>query len=264
MSVDVDGQENRIDGYAAFAPVYDEWQNLYGAFWKGVLPRLESVFAGLPPEDPASPGSFIDLGCGTGGLLLALRASHPRWRLCGLDASRAMLDVARRKANAASIEWVNGTFDGAFEAGGPVGQFRAAGAFFDALNHAAAPGALARSFAATAARLEPGGLFVFDLNNRLGYEAWWQDRRIFTGPGWTVTIDPSFDPVSGLARGRACIDRRHPPGGRGITDVTERCFSDEEIKQALAAAGFSVELFEAWAPEPADVPGKIWCVARRT
>jgi SAM-dependent methyltransferase len=45
---------------------------------------------------PAAPVSIVDVGCGTGTLTVLLaEAGH---RLFGLDASAAMLEVARRKA----------------------------------------------------------------------------------------------------------------------------------------------------------------------
>lgn len=231
------------DIYAALAPIYDEWQERYGAFWKAVLPRLE----GIGP-------SFLDLGCGTGSLLVALRRSHPDWRLCGLDGSAAMLDHARRKTD--TITWIHGGFET------PVpGTFAAAGAFFDALNHAHQTGALGRICTAVARALVPGGLFLFDLNNELGFSTWWQTPRAYVGPGWILQMEAGFDAATRLGHGRASIDRRGH--GRATTEVTERCYADDEVRAALDAAGFTVEATEPWSPRPNDVPGKTWWIARR-
>lgn len=50
--------------------------------------------------------TFVDLGCGTG--LLAAAAAAAARRVVGVDVSRAMLDVARRRSEA--VEWVDAGF----------------------------------------------------------------------------------------------------------------------------------------------------------
>ncbi|WP_327001278.1 class I SAM-dependent methyltransferase [Dactylosporangium sp. NBC_01737] len=51
----------------------------------------------LTPALPAAPAAVLDVGCGTGSLSVLLAgAGH---RVCGLDASPRMLDVARGKAD---------------------------------------------------------------------------------------------------------------------------------------------------------------------
>jgi SAM-dependent methyltransferase len=242
------------DAYAALAEVYDDWQERYGPFWKVVLPRLLDTLErhGLPGERP----SFADLGCGTGSLLLALRHRRPDWALTGVEASAAMLQAAGRKVGAGAVRWVHGSFTGRWT----EQLHAAAGSFFDAVNHAAAPGALTDLCAATARALAPDALFVFDVNNRRGFEAWWQGRRRYEGAGWTMTMDAHFDAAAGLAQGSALIERR---GQTTLTAVTERCFTDAEVDAALAGAGFTVLESAPWRPLPDDVPGKTWWVARR-
>jgi SAM-dependent methyltransferase len=245
------------DPYAALAPLYDSWQECFGAFWQRVLPRLEAELAALgrPPE----PLSFLDLGCGTGSLLLALQAAHPGWRLAGLDISAAMLEQARGKPGAAAITWLAAPFERA----PALGRFAAAGCFYDAFNHLPDVDALERALAGAAAALEPGGLLCFDVNNRDGYQAWWRHNERFAGPGWELVVETSFDAGAGRGRGRGRVrwDRdRHPATE---IDLYERCFSPEEIAGALARAGFALVRAEPWVVAPAAVAGKTWYVARR-
>src|SRR5258708_27643788 len=152
--------------YAALAPVYDRWQALDGnrPFWELVLGQLEPVLR----RRRAPITSSVDLGCGTGELLLALRARHPDWRLAGVDASPAMLAVARAKPGAAGITWREQAIEHAVD----EAPFDVAGAFYDTMNHLADRAALARSFHAVARLLAPGGLFVFDVTNALGFRRW--------------------------------------------------------------------------------------------
>ncbi|MEV0679722.1 class I SAM-dependent methyltransferase [Actinosynnema sp. NPDC050436] len=53
-----------------------------------------------------SASSVLDVGCGTGTLLAAARATGHTGRLCGLDPADGMLDQARRRDD---VEWVRGT-----------------------------------------------------------------------------------------------------------------------------------------------------------
>lgn len=240
------------ESYDAFAPIYDEWQERYGAFWRVVLPRLELELARMPDAS-----AFLELGCGTGALLGALRAQHPGWRLTGVDASAAMLARARLRRG---VGWLRARFDRL-----PIadGSFAAVGAFFDSVNHAAAPGELESLCSAAARALRPGGRFVFDVNNELGFRTWWQSRRVYATARWTLTMEASFDARARLAHGRAMV--QIGGGGRPrITEVTERCFSDEELHAALTGAGFRVETAEPWSPMAEDLPGKTWVVAVRS
>jgi SAM-dependent methyltransferase len=244
------------DPYEALAAIYDEWQERYGPFWELALPRLVETLERHGTPAGARP-TFVDLGCGTGALLFALRERYPAWSLVGVDDSASMLAAAAGNPGAGDITWLHRSFTEPFADGAG-----AAGAFFDAFNHAVAPGALAATFSAVARSLAPGGLLVFDLNNQRGVEAWWGAPRVYTGSGWTLTMDASFDPATRLARGRAVVDRLRPTR-RHITEVTERCFEDAEVAGSLEAAGLSVELVEPWKPLHDDIPGKTWWVARR-
>lgn len=244
------------DPYAALATIYDDWQERYGAFWRLVQPRLLNTLVRHAPAGAAgSTGGFADFGCGTGALLLSLRHKLPG-PLVGVDQSAGMLGQARRKPGAAEVAWVHGPFQTPLPA--PVA---AAGSFFDALNHAAAPGALSRVLGAVARAVTTGGLFIFDLNNQLGFQTWWQGTRVYDGPDWTLTMEATFDQATGLAQGRAIVERPHLPVA--ITDVVERCFTRDQVARALTIAGFEVLAAEPWCPMDGDVPGKTWWVARR-
>jgi SAM-dependent methyltransferase len=238
------------DDYFGLADIYDDWQEEYGPFWRLCEPRLEAVLRRLPPPQPVA---LVDLGCGTGSLVLGLRRRHPDWALTGLDASAAMIAAARRKPGADAVTWQHAGFADL------RGPHTVAVSFFDALNHAAGPGAFDQAVAAVGRALVPGGLFVFDLNNRLGFEAWWQGRRIYQTERWTLTMDASFDADAGLAHGTATITRPgHPPVS---TEVSERAFSEADVRAALEKNGLTVAACEPWRPLTDDVPGKTWWVA---
>jgi SAM-dependent methyltransferase len=206
----------------------------------------------LDRHAPPAPVDLVDLGCGTGALLLALRHRHWDWTLTGLDGSAAMIEAARHKRGADQVNWVHAPFEDV------RGPHTVAVSFFDALNHAPA---LAPVCSAVGQALVPGGLFIFDLNNRVGFESWWQGQRRYETRGWTMVMDATFDASAARARGQAVIT--HADGSTAVTDVTERCYEEAEVRDALERAGFSILASDPWRPMPGDVPGKTWWIARR-
>jgi SAM-dependent methyltransferase len=249
------------DLYDAIAPIYDEWQS-----WRGMTPfarvAAERLHAILDREaDAARAGgdrpALLDVGCGTGTLLTEVRRARPAWRLAGVDASAGMLAVARAKlAGAPGVTLAQAKL------GAPLpfpATFGVCTAFYDTLNHLMDAEALARAFAAAAAVLRPGGVLVFDVTSRRGFEDWWNTTNQFAGKGWRMLVDASFDPASELATGDVTFERG------GITrrfTIRERYFSRDEIGAALAAAGFRIEQEEAWSPFPVGGLGKAWWSAR--
>jgi len=75
---------------------YDEWATAYDddlAAWSYQAPaRVAGTVVSHRPE----AGSVLDVGCGTGLVARALRASGVRAKVWGLDISRASLEVAHR------------------------------------------------------------------------------------------------------------------------------------------------------------------------
>lgn len=247
------------DPYDALALIYDRWQDRFGRFSDLVLPRLLPALRRHAAER-ASCGrpvmSFVDVGCGTGTLLLALASSQPDWRLAGTDACTGMLECARNKPGASGIVWQQAEMGAPL----PAGPHAAAGSFFNALNNLPDTTALHRAFLAIAAALEPGGRFIFDVNNRAGYSSWWEGRDDYRGDGWRFSLECEFDPSSARAHGRAvvCVGER-----REELQLHERCFDDDEIEIALLAAELAPSVREPWAPYDTGEPGKTWWEARR-
>jgi SAM-dependent methyltransferase len=263
--------------YALLAPIYDQWQALAGAtpFWELALDKLEPVLR--RGRDAPVVRSFVDLGCGTGELLLALHVRHPDWRLAGIDASEAMLAEARNKPGAAAVSWWAGDLTrlddvvrNARTAAGPpnVGlTFDAAGAFYDTINHLLDRSALEKTFAGVAGRLlAPGGLFIFDVTNVRGFAAWWKGNLTWRGDGWQVESEMSFQPETapGAYEGTAQAEVTVTHHGKiARAALTQRCFSDETIRAALQAAGLRVESTHPWSPFVSDANGKTLWIASK-
>jgi predicted TPR repeat methyltransferase len=240
------------DPYDVLAPVYDEWHESLGLEW---VTRLETHLARYGSMRDGL--SLLDLGCGTGTLLVEMRARHPSWRLMGVDASAAMLAEAKRKPRADTIDWMHAAFEDVRGSGG----FDVVGCFFDALNHLLPDGALAKALAAASAALVPGGLLIFDLNNQRGCEEGSLTRSSVSFRTWGASSHTVFDPRTRVETTRFKV--RLQAGAPVETVLRRRCFTPEEVAAALDTAGFVIELEEAWSLAHAQTLGKTWYVARK-
>jgi SAM-dependent methyltransferase len=276
--------------YDAIAPIYDEWQA-----WDGMTPfatvaavklaaalRREArrkargepasfarrapsregpgTLSGFPSQSPhARPGepfAHLDLGCGTGTTLVELRRRQPDWRLAGVDGSRGMLAAARAKPTADTIAWAQARLGDPL----PCAGFDSCSILYDTLNHLTEPDAWARALRSVAEALRPGGLLIFDVTNRIGFERWWSARNLFGGDDWELTVAASFDPARNLGTADVTLAR---PGAAATFRLTERLYEAKEIRALVERAGFTIEHRRPWAPFPRSEPGKTWWVARR-
>ncbi len=89
-----DGAAGRAIDEAAVRSMYEEapYPDL-GADLKD----LESFFRPVADElSRRKQVRFLDVGCGTGHILVGVAKRHPDWDCCGIDLSQASLDVARQ------------------------------------------------------------------------------------------------------------------------------------------------------------------------
>jgi SAM-dependent methyltransferase len=244
--------------YDALAPIYDDWQASNGMRPFGLV-TLTKLLPMLERETHGEPLSFADVGCGTGTLLDGLATAHPDWRLVGIDASRGMLAAAQVKTEAPAIGWLRARLGDPLPfAGRP---FDAAGCFYDTLNHLPDPRALARALSSIASVVRPGGLVVFDLTNRLGFERWWRGCNDFRAASWRLTVDARFDRSTGIGTAEIRVERA---GNARVFPFVERLWDDAVLHRALAAAGLRLERADPWSPFNLDAPGKTWFVARKS
>ncbi|HEY0010891.1 MAG TPA: class I SAM-dependent methyltransferase [Candidatus Paceibacterota bacterium] len=82
------------------AGVYDLQQILNGAYF---------VYRHIVKDLMLNAGdSVLDIGCGTGTVLRQLQAKYPGARLHGIDPSKEMVEIARRKDRTARIDFTVG------------------------------------------------------------------------------------------------------------------------------------------------------------
>ncbi len=135
-------------------PSYDRVARFYDAIMDDPSPRAAIVLELVERHRP-KPASVLELACGTGAILERLDGVADR---TGLDVSAEMLALAR--ARLPGVTFVHGNMR-AFDLGR---RFDAVLCVFDSLNHLLDFREWESTFAAVADHLEPGGLFVFDVN----------------------------------------------------------------------------------------------------
>lgn len=149
-----------MDAYRGFAQVYDLFMS------DTPYEEWTDYLAGLMQEDGVSDGLVLDLGCGTGAVtrLLAERG----YDMIGLDISMEMLQVAMETEAQKGQNILYLCQDmREFELYGTV---RAVVSICDSMNYLLAEEELAKVVALANNYLDPGGVFIFDLNTRYKYE----------------------------------------------------------------------------------------------
>jgi len=220
-------------GYTAFAGYYDR---LMGDIdYKARARYLLSLFKLHDPHKP--PLSLLDLGCGSGSLALQLSALGID--VIGVDGSAEMLCLASDKANKSAVPLMllcqdmreldlYGTVDGAV-------------CTLDCLNHLCSTKELAEVFNRLFLFIQPGGLFIFDVNtvykhrfvlgdNSFVYEqddflCIWRNRLINRTAQVSMQLDFFVKQSKGYTR---------------LTDsLRERAYSQRTLKKLLSKAGFN-------------------------
>ncbi len=196
-------------GYHVLPRVYDRWQETYGGdFTSVILPRLLASIRRF--RIPVS--TFLDVGCGTGTLALAM--ARRGWRVWGVDASAEMVAVAERKRDEAGLKATFMRQDmRTLRAARPV---RLVTSMFDTLNHVESSQELLATFQAVHSALLPGGYFMFDVNNEHCYRTLWTQDEEIQHEDFTLLLENSFDATSGKARSRVTLT---PRTGEPVSEV---------------------------------------------
>jgi SAM-dependent methyltransferase len=237
-------------------------------------PRLVAVYDTVNPiaeyepfyldlASKLSASSIIDIGCGTG--LLTCELARRGHRLIGVEPSRAMLEVARRRTCGERVEWIEGEALGLGELRadlaimtGHVAQF-----FLDDDGWHSALVAIRKA-------LRQGGHIAFESRNPLVQP--WADEKIGDHVDWPSRTSRRRvdDPVAGRIEWwteileveddlvRSEIHYLFARSGEELVSTNELRFrTRSELSRSLSDAGFSVEsVFGDWDGRPADTASR--------
>jgi SAM-dependent methyltransferase len=220
------------DQYASIAPLYDDLAALPGV--RDFYPEWRRALLQAARTHGVVIRTLVDLACGTGNTAIPW-AERRGWVVAGVDASAAMLRVARRKSSA--VRWHHQD----------LSRLRlslraeAVTCHGDALNHLLDARRLQRAFRAAASLLVDGGLFLFDLNTA-AFMRWVDGREKMFRAGRHVCIaSNAFDQARGIATFRHTwfVAKGRMFARREVT-VRERAYADRDVRRMLRSAGFTV------------------------
>ncbi len=217
---------------------YDDFAWMYNKHWGSrFTPGALAVLGELVLPEITAGASILDLCCGTGQLAVIL--SEEGYHVTGIDGSDEMLKYARE--NAPGVELI---CDDARTFNLPS-SFNLVTSFFDSLNHVMTIEELASVFRNVYSCLREGGLFVFDLNLEPGFLAKWQGYYGIVEDDHVCLFLQSYDPEKRIARFDATMFRLTDYWYRSDVTILEKCYSVEEIRDTLSAAGFTIlDIFE--------------------
>ncbi len=172
-----------------------------------------------------TPGRLIDLGCGTGRLLLPF--ARQGYRVLGVDLSAEMLKVAAEKARAASVavDLLHANLT-ALEAI-PDASFDYAVCLFSTLGMVLGADQRRAVVAHAYRLLRPGGRFILHVHNR------WFNFWDPTGRKWLIR-----DWLRSWREGES--GDRVMPTHQGIAGLTLHLFTRREVIRLLKDAGFRI------------------------
>ncbi|BFL45774.1 class I SAM-dependent methyltransferase [Lactonifactor longoviformis] len=149
-----------MSAYQSFARVYDMFMdNIPYEEWGAYV-------SGLLKEYGIEDGLVLDLGCGTGSLTQVLAGMG--YDMIGVDNSAEMLEIAQEKKLESGLDILYLLQDmREFELYGTV---RAAVSICDSMNYILEEEELLEVFRLVNNYLDPGGIFIFDMNTRYKYE----------------------------------------------------------------------------------------------
>ena len=157
-----------MEAYTSFAVVYDTFMdNVPYEEWGEYL-------HGLLLEYGVEDGLVLDLGCGTGTMTEILASKG--YDMTGVDFSEEMLDIAMQKCAKSGHDILYLMQDmREFELYGTV---RAIVSVCDSMNYLTEDGDLEQVFRLANNYLDPGGLFIFDMNTEYKYREMLGDQTI--------------------------------------------------------------------------------------
>ena len=196
-------------------------------------------------------GLVVDLGCGNG--VTSRLLGEAGYDVLGIDASPAMLALARREAPAARFR--RGSFLDA-ELPPCVGVL-AAGEVLAYTERSLDP-----LFRRVRRALAPGGVFVLDLPGPARLPGARPSRNWWAGEGWAILIELTLDRERALlTRSMTTFVRAGRSWRRGEETHRQRVFRATDVAARLRRIGFSVRVRRGYTGER-FAPGHFVLVAR--
>jgi SAM-dependent methyltransferase len=257
------GEAGLMQAYGrVFARVYN---TMLVDFVTQVAPRILEFYANTSIGQ--THRFVLDLCCGTGQL--ALHFLGRGYTVVGLDLSEHMLQLARQNASqylaSGQVQFIQGDAT-RFTLATQVGLVTST---YDALNHLESLDALRDCFRCVFAALTGGGLFIFDLNTRVGLRRW-NNINVYDRPDTLMILRGIFDGQGDRALTKASGFARAPDGlyERFDETVFNTVFELRGVRDALRDTGWKrvhfarIEDLRTPLDDP-ETEGRVFVVAEK-
>ena len=232
-----------MDAYTSFAQVYDLFMDNvpyeeWAAYVRGILTEY-GICSGL----------VLDLGCGTGSLTECL--ARAGYDMIGVDSSEDMLEIAMDKRGRSGLDILYLLQDmREFELYGTV---RAVVSICDSMNYILDYADLVQVFRLVNNYLDPGGIFIFDLNTEYKYEALMGSRTFAEDreDGSFIWYN-EYSPEDHINEYDLTLFVREGKLFRRFQETHyQRAYSPAEVRRAAAEAGMEFEAcWDAFSRDP--------------
>ena len=246
-----------MEAYSSFAQVYDLFMdNVPYEEWSAYL-------ISLLKEQGIVDGLVLDLGCGTGKMTRLLRMAG--YDMIGVDNSCDMLNIAREKSAEKGLEILYLLQDmREFELFGTV---RAVVSICDSMNYLMSEEDMKTVFSLVNNYLDPGGIFIFDLNTVYKYRELLGETTISENrPEGSFIWDNYYDEEEQINEYDLTLFIREEGDLYRKYEEThfQRAYELETVKRLLKAAGMEfVAAYDAFTREPVrNDSERIYVIAR--
>lgn len=246
-----------MDAYTGFAEVYDMFMdNIPYETWCEYL-------TGLLKEQGVTEGLLLDLGCGTGTLTRLLAAEG--YDMIGVDLSDEMLEIAmdhQREKPDGILYLLQDMRE--FELYGTV---RGIVSICDSMNYLTEYEDLVQVLRLANNYLDPGGVFIFDLNTVYKYSEILGEQTIAENRDEGSFIwENYFDQEEGINEYDLTLFIREEDGRFRKYEEThfQRAYEQKEVEKAIREAGMElVAVYDAFTKElPKPDSERLYFVVR--
>lgn len=217
-----------MESYTYFAQVYDELMDAPYSEWASYI---ESIWT----DNGLKPDLVLDLACGTGSMTHEL--AKRSYDMIGIDMSPEMLMMASQK-NPGTL-FLNQDMR-EFELYGTVD---AVICICDSINYILEHNEVVDVFKLVENYLNPGGIFIFDINTKHKYENILADNSFsFTSENAAYIWENFYDADALLNEYQATFFIKEANGKyvRHEELHAQKAHSDQELKEALKASGLEI------------------------
>lgn len=216
--------------YSNFAYIYDKL--MYDVNYKERADYIEKIFK----INKIKPTLMLDLGCGTGNVCVEM--SKRGYDMIGIDSSADMLSCAKEKSHGSDILYLNQDMTD-FELYGTVDVIVC---LMDSINYLLYIKDIKKVLKLVKNYLNPGGLFIFDINTPYKFESVFKDNVFYdVSEEITYIWQNHYDRKKRICEFDLTFFVKEGPGYKKYEEIHyERCYGIEDLKRMIKGSGMDV------------------------